>query len=1261
MDLFDGSQSAFEPSLKAIKEAPPKLSLSNIVEVSSESMKIAPEASVNGSRIDVSGSHFADATSASRDAFATSALTKTGLSTAATEKSVATTTMDRSGVTGYTGVTSAVYASSAGVLEDDNEEPTRQLEDILPNTPVGRGSLPNLSTEPFETSYVMSRHNYSCPNFGGRNFDFLIEIHVNGEPLCIGCFANDDPRDIARDFIIENNIDSHQLEALTEFIANQMADEQEREEGEKPTCNEGEELDEEEQKEEKEEKGTDEDEPLESPKEKSDQSDNHHTDGLEGESGEMSEKTSTELNEEIPKEKEGEDSSSDLKKSSSASPLILNLTNGDDYSLTEKIFSVSKPTRIAVINSSVSSLSSGLSGTSQESPSADNEATSSSMDISSPSKSPDVEAVSTPLEKMPHSPSSDDVSSLSEAMEKADVARGGSKGEETEKESSRSSETSPVTPVMLDTETAIQESSKTQGNSKRSTFADWRGTAALDFNAPIEKSRRGSRLSLVKRTSILSQVDAPPRRTAQSRASFSDTRRMSRLLRNGKTFLDTSPVKTSPTPQPPLMSLVDVVGDAGKEIDANSAVVQGEAEVSSNTTGISSDATTAKAEEEKPPVFKMPQFPAPKPKVAVRKSTRASTANSRDNAQEERETKRRSIMRNLRRSKKIVFSPEAELVFVSQESSVAEESASPVLDRKVTRRMTVAPRTKDVEASLEKRRATLMTPIQKLAQWRRGSMMVTPSSVGSSKSTPLVVNTPSNEGPSTNDGQTSKAARNLNMNFQAVVAPTDADIEPNAVITDTGAKTTSSLVATSPLTVEPLTKETEPDALTHSTTPKGESPVVVLKRLSSEEIASFTAPVMPPPTTPAWERSRRLLKSPVVMISPLVRHLHPAIAELSLCSPQDDADVSLLPPHDGSFHLNESMDRDDARSRVLEVCGQETEVAFYDVYPKVQMAAMKKIGEGTYGEVYLSFDEATKRPVALKVIPIEGDDLVNDERQKTYAEMLSEAVITKEMSELSSTESENQTSGFIRVNRICAFKGKYPAELLKKWDEWNKKNKSWNDRPDFYAHDQLFLVFEFSEGGSDLEKFRFSSPADVMSVFRQTMLALAVGEAELEFEHRDLHWGNVLIKKLDAPETIVNVLDGKSIEMTASVRVSIIDFTLSRLKRGGLTQFTDLAEDPDIFKGPGEDSGDKNGDYQFDCYRLMQEETKDCWKPHTPKTNVIWLRYLAKKLISKMKAMTKKQKAAADWKAALNRLKLLQENLLGFASVADALKLIEAV
>jgi len=473
----------------------------------------------------------------------------------------------------------------------------------------------------------------------------------------------------------------------------------------------------------------------------------------------------------------------------------------------------------------------------------------------------------------------------------------------------------------------------------------------------------------------------------------------------------------------------------------------------------------------------------------------------------------------------------------------------------------------------------------------------------------------------------SKAARSLKVNFETVVATPVPSITMKTASPDI------------PIAEEESTSSN--------------SPVVMLKRLSSEEIASFTAPLVP--TTPAWQRSQRLLPSPVVMISPLVRHLRPAYFETSLSSP-------LHFNHETSVQLNESMDADDARSRVLEVCDQSTELSFYDVYPKKRMAAMKKIGEGTYGEVYLSFDEATQQSVALKVIPIEGDDLVNDERQKTYAEMLSEAVITKEMSELSSFGDDcknNVTSGFIRVNRICAFKDAYPKELLKKWDEWNRKNKSWNDRPDFYGIDQLFLVFEFSEGGSDLEKFKFGCPLDAMSVFRQTTMALAVGEAELEFEHRDLHWGNILIKKLEAEESIEYVLNGVRGEMPSCVRVAIIDFTLSRLKRGGLTQFTDLADDPDIFKGVGEEAGSKDGDYQFDCYRLMQDETRDEWKSHNPRTNVIWLHYLVKKLIGKINVMTKKQRSTEKWKSTSEKFALLQLELLKCTTVVEVVGMVE--
>ena len=52
-----------------------------------------------------------------------------------------------------------------------------------------------------------------------------------------------------------------------------------------------------------------------------------------------------------------------------------------------------------------------------------------------------------------------------------------------------------------------------------------------------------------------------------------------------------------------------------------------------------------------------------------------------------------------------------------------------------------------------------------------------------------------------------------------------------------------------------------------------------------------------------------------------------------------------------------------------------------------------KIGEGVYGEVYRS--ENRKASVALKIIPIEGDFPVNDEPQKTFAEILPEIVISK--------------------------------------------------------------------------------------------------------------------------------------------------------------------------------------------------------------------------------------------------------------------------
>ena len=103
---------------------------------------------------------------------------------------------------------------------------------------------------------------------------------------------------------------------------------------------------------------------------------------------------------------------------------------------------------------------------------------------------------------------------------------------------------------------------------------------------------------------------------------------------------------------------------------------------------------------------------------------------------------------------------------------------------------------------------------------------------------------------------------------------------------------------------------------------------------------------------------------------------------------------------------------------------------------------------------------------------------------------------------------------------------------------------------DKFPSDQFFIVFEFSNGGKDLESFEFGTLSEAWSVLHQTALGLAVAENALEFEHRDLHWGNVLISRTE-DEFIEGIILGETkIVPTCGVRVSLIDFTLSRLTKG---------------------------------------------------------------------------------------------------------------
>ncbi|CAH6785964.1 serine/threonine-protein kinase haspin [Phodopus roborovskii] len=330
--------------------------------------------------------------------------------------------------------------------------------------------------------------------------------------------------------------------------------------------------------------------------------------------------------------------------------------------------------------------------------------------------------------------------------------------------------------------------------------------------------------------------------------------------------------------------------------------------------------------------------------------------------------------------------------------------------------------------------------------------------------------------------------------------------------------------------------------------------------------------------------------------------------------------------------------------KVYGECNQEGPIPFHDCLSKEKLEHCKKIGEGVFGEVFETITDQT--PVALKIIAIEGPDLVNGSHQKTFEEILPEIIISKELS-LLSDEVYNRTEGFIGLNSVHCVQGPYPPLLLKAWDRYNATKKSANDRPDFFQEDQLFIILEFEFGGVDLEQMRgkLSSVATAKSILHQITASLAVAEASLHFEHRDLHWGNVLLKKTNLKE-IHYTLNGKTSTIpTRGLQVNIIDYTLSRLERDGIVVFCDISNEEDLFTG--------EGDYQFEIYRLMRKENKNCWGEYHPYNNVLWLHYLTDKILNHMSFKTKCHTTAM--KQVKERLEHFHRTVLTFSSATDLL------
>ncbi|KAL3818026.1 hypothetical protein ACJIZ3_003931 [Penstemon smallii] len=301
--------------------------------------------------------------------------------------------------------------------------------------------------------------------------------------------------------------------------------------------------------------------------------------------------------------------------------------------------------------------------------------------------------------------------------------------------------------------------------------------------------------------------------------------------------------------------------------------------------------------------------------------------------------------------------------------------------------------------------------------------------------------------------------------------------------------------------------------------------------------------------------------------------------------------------------------RKNSFSALLCACGQSIPSTLKDMLLSYcDRESIVKVGEGTYGEAFKVGD------YVCKIVPFDGDLRVNGELQKKSEELFEEVVLSCTLNHLRGHEGpvSNACTSFIQTIDLRVCQGHYDSALISAWEDWDEKHSSENDHPQEFPENQCYVVFVQQHGGQDLESFVLLNFDEARSLLVQVTLALAVAEAAYEFEHRDLHWGNILLSRKDSTSSSLQfILEERKIQVkTFGLFISIIDFTLSRINAGEDILFLDLSSDPEIFEGP-------KGDKQADTYRKMKDVTSDFWEGSFPKTNVLWLQYLVDILLLK--------------------------------------------
>ncbi|WWC62880.1 uncharacterized protein I303_105478 [Kwoniella dejecticola CBS 10117] len=330
-----------------------------------------------------------------------------------------------------------------------------------------------------------------------------------------------------------------------------------------------------------------------------------------------------------------------------------------------------------------------------------------------------------------------------------------------------------------------------------------------------------------------------------------------------------------------------------------------------------------------------------------------------------------------------------------------------------------------------------------------------------------------------------------------------------------------------------------------------------------------------------------------------------------------------------------------ALGELLQACSSSTVYPFSDFLISGELPKydnIKKVGEASYSEVFgLSSKGDAGVKHVVKVIPLLSAQKLNGQEGSAspmpdcsrVQDVKREIEVTKRMSQVPG-------GGFVEYIGSYVVEGSYPDKLLEEWDLYKSTEGSASVRPSLLPPSQKYCLLVLCHAGTDLESFRFSQStgwAQAAGIFWQLVFSLSRAEEWTQFEHRDLHEGQILIhprRPSDEGTTSTSNGNGKDgskegeVEnyldpSTSGLGVTIIDFGLSRLTLPNQSESVWTVFPGEVYEGKGA---------QWDLYRSMRDKIESSksasgqggWKGFNPITNVMWLHYILRYTLSKLRA-----------------------------------------